>query len=60
MLLTRHRTKTSARWALDGRYLPSDFQAGLLLQLPRSRLRAFLQALPLAEVASDELLAPVD
>ena len=60
MLLTRHRTRTSARWAPDGRSLPLDFQLGLLLQLPRSRLPAFLEALPKAEVANTELLSPVE
>lgn len=60
MLLTRHQTKISARWALDGRYLPSDFRLALLLELPKSHLKAFLEALPRGEPAQGELLAPVE
>lgn len=60
MLLTRHRTDTRARWALNGKYLPRDFRLALLLELPKREARAFLASLPTAEAATGELLAPVE
>ncbi len=60
MYLTRHLTADGPRWALDDRFLPPALGLGLLLQLPRSALPAFLQAIPRTEPASGKLLAPLE
>lgn len=58
--LTRHATAHGARWALNGHYLPEAFSLGLLLDLPKSKLMAFLDALPTSDAASAPLLSPVE
>lgn len=60
MYLSRHQTSEGPRWALDQRYLPKAFDLGLLLELPRQSLSAFLRALPTGEAASGPLLAPIE
>jgi len=60
MYLTRHATQGAPRWALDGTFLPPDFQLGLLLQLPASATGAFLDAMPRSEPASGPLVAPLE
>ena len=60
MHLTRHRTGSGARWALDGRYLPESMTLALLLELPQADLRGVLQALPTGDEAQGPLLAPVE
>ena len=60
MYLTRHQTPDGARWALDARFLPSAFELGLLLQLPRAAIAGFLQAIPCTEPASGPLLPPIE
>jgi 2-dehydro-3-deoxy-D-arabinonate dehydratase len=60
MILTRHWDRERARWALDGRFLPANFDLGLLMQLPAERVKAFLAGLLTDEPASGELLAPVE
>jgi 2-dehydro-3-deoxy-D-arabinonate dehydratase len=60
MYLTRHQTRGGPRWALDDRFLPAQFELGLLLQLPKKAIAGFLQSIPLAESASGSLLPPVE
>ena len=60
MYLTRHQTAQGPRWALDDRFLPAQFELGLLLQLPKSAIPGFLQAIPRTEPAVGKLLAPVE
>jgi 2-dehydro-3-deoxy-D-arabinonate dehydratase len=60
MYLSRHRAERGARWALDGRYLPSEFALERLLELPAAEVRAFLESLSLDEAAEDPLLPPVE
>lgn len=60
MNLTRHMTPHGPRWALDGAYLPPSFDLGLLLELPREAVAPFLEALPAAGEATDDLLAPIE
>ena len=60
MDLSRHSTPDGARWALDGRQLPADFSLGLMLQLPKSALPAFLRSFPAGPPATGRLLAPIE
>src|SRR3712207_687510 len=60
MYLSRHRTDAGARWALDGRYLPSEFALDRLLELPVPDDRDFLENLSLGEAAGEPLLPPVE
>ncbi len=60
MLLTRHTTATSSRWALDGKILPESFLLTELLKLPASEIPDHLSGLPLGEPATGELLVPAE
>jgi 2-dehydro-3-deoxy-D-arabinonate dehydratase len=60
MRLTRHATPQTARWALDGYFLPPSFHLGLLLELPASVIPDALQRLVSDEPATGELLAPIE
>jgi 2-dehydro-3-deoxy-D-arabinonate dehydratase len=60
MYLTRHHTTHGPRWALDGAYLPLDFNLGLLLQLPASALSGALASLPKGGPADGALLPPIE
>lgn len=60
MYLTRHQTVKGPRWALDGRYLPSRFRLGLLLELFANVVPLDLERSPVTEVAEDPLLPPLD
>lgn len=61
MILTRHLTPNgSARWALDGRYLPAHLSLGLLLDLPRERALGLCRDTVTDEAATGALLAPVE
>lgn len=60
MHLSRHNTANGPRWALDGQYLPASFTLGLLLELPKSAISAFLQSLPTDGTANDDVLPPVE
>jgi 2-dehydro-3-deoxy-D-arabinonate dehydratase len=61
MLLTRHEAPGGgARWALDGRLLPSQLGLELLLQMPRANLTDFLRALPRDGAPAGKLLAPIE
>ncbi|MGH7662434.1 MAG: fumarylacetoacetate hydrolase family protein [Vulcanimicrobiaceae bacterium] len=58
--LTRHLTSSGARWAFDGRYLPSGIGLSLLLALSFESMRAILPELAGDEDASDPPLPPLD
>ena len=60
MYLSRHFTARGARWALDGRYLPTAFTLDLLAESPAGDIPAFLGSLPSGEAAEDPLLPPVE
>jgi 2-dehydro-3-deoxy-D-arabinonate dehydratase len=60
MYLTRHQTVKGPRWALDGRYLPSRFRLGLILELFANLVPVDLERSSVAEVAEDPLLPPLD
>ena len=61
MLLTRHEApQGTARWALDGRWLPADLGLDLLLRLRRDRMGAMLRAVPHSEAATGRLLPPIE
>jgi 2-dehydro-3-deoxy-D-arabinonate dehydratase len=60
MYLSRHRTAGGARWALDGRYLPTSFTLDLLLEIPAEGVVSLLEGLTLSEAAEDPLLPPVE
>jgi 2-dehydro-3-deoxy-D-arabinonate dehydratase len=60
MYLSRHRVDEGARWALDGRYLPSEFALDGLLKLPAADVRDSLEGLSVGEVAEVPLLPPVE
>jgi 2-dehydro-3-deoxy-D-arabinonate dehydratase len=58
--LTRHATPQGARWAVDGRWLPTSFHLGLLLQLPVLTIRSALRALVEDGSAEGPLLPPIE
>jgi 2-dehydro-3-deoxy-D-arabinonate dehydratase len=58
--LSRHKTETKSRWALDGKFLPIGFLLDFLLELPRDAALGVLGALPKTAPAQGELLAPVE
>jgi 2-dehydro-3-deoxy-D-arabinonate dehydratase len=60
MLLTKHRTKEGACWALDGSFLPLTIDLKSLLELPRENMIQLLATLPLGESANGEEVAPID
>ncbi|MBC8133797.1 MAG: fumarylacetoacetate hydrolase family protein [Deltaproteobacteria bacterium] len=60
MYLTRHQTPKGPRWALDGHFLPLAFELGLLLQLQREAIAAFLQTVATKEPAHGILLPPLE
>ena len=51
MLLTRHQTKDSAQWALDGVFLPPSLTLSTLLELPRAVMSQLLNTLANGQVA---------
>ena len=60
MYLTRHRTPSGPRWALDAKFLPEDFTMQLVLELPANRMATVLEAAVTEETAVGELLPPLD
>lgn len=60
MYLTRHQDMQGPRWALDGYWLPQDFNLKLLLELPGSSLVGFLKAMPVGGAANDMFMAPIE
>jgi 2-dehydro-3-deoxy-D-arabinonate dehydratase len=61
MILTRHKTSSgAARWALDGRYLPTNLTLSLLLGLPRAQAIRLIAEAVTDLPADGELLPPVE
>ena len=60
MYLTRHATAHGARWAADGHFLPEGLDLSFLLKLSESGIRRVIEASQLDEVATGELLPPVE
>lgn len=60
MYLTRHKTESGSRWAVDGRFLPARLELGALLTLPRAALVALLGSLPAGEAATGDPVTPVE
>src|SRR5215210_9116678 len=60
MYLSRHRTATGPRWALDGRYLPPDLTLERLLEVPAADVRGFLEGQSLEDEAGGTLLPPAE
>ena len=58
--LTRHQTTHGVRWALNGKYLPTQFDLNLLMELPSGAVASFLDSLPLGDAADAPLLPPVE
>jgi 2-dehydro-3-deoxy-D-arabinonate dehydratase len=60
MYLTRHQTTRGARWALNGEYLPTQLNLGLLLELTGEALRGLFESIPVEGAAEDPLLPPLE
>ncbi len=60
MILTKHRLKYSERWALDGFFLPSDFDIKKSLSLNADEFIAALSGLKSKETAVGYLLPPIE
>lgn len=60
MQLARHLTSRGTRWAVDGSFLPPSLALSVLLELRRDAMMQLLAALPRADPANGDLLAPVD
>jgi 2-dehydro-3-deoxy-D-arabinonate dehydratase len=60
MLLTKHKISDGSRWAVDGYFLPSNFNLSILLEMPREKMFQMLNTVPKTESASGEEEAPID
>ncbi|MFO1352153.1 MAG: fumarylacetoacetate hydrolase family protein [Gammaproteobacteria bacterium] len=60
MNLNRLQTPTGPRWALDGRLLAPHFQLSMMLEIPRAKSSALLDALASDEKAEGRLLPPIE
>ena len=60
MYLSRHEAAGGPRWALDGRYLPTDFALRRLLAAEAADIQGFLEEISLEAAAEDPLLPPVE
>ena len=60
MLLTKHKTNDSSRWAVDGRYLLQGLSLSALLEMRRRDMFETLTRFPSTEPAVDEEEAPID
>lgn len=60
MYLTRHLTAHGARWAVDNHFLAHQFELGMLMELPQSRIADVLQALRTDTNAEGDLLPPIE
>ena len=60
MQLSRHETTEGPRWALDGLFLPRQFDLRLLLELPGPRIAGFLRAIPVDAAVTGRLLPPIE
>jgi 2-dehydro-3-deoxy-D-arabinonate dehydratase len=60
MYLTRYQTSAGARWALDGRFLPEQFNVGFLLELPAPAIPELLKTIVTSTPAEGKILAPLE
>ena len=60
MLLTKHRTQSGMRWAIDGCFLPFSLSLSRLLELPRQGMINVLEDVAGGESASGQEAAPID
>jgi 2-dehydro-3-deoxy-D-arabinonate dehydratase len=60
MLLTKHKTTSGSRWAVDGHLLHPNLNLSTLLEMPREEMFQTLKTLSDAEPASGEEEAPID
>jgi 2-dehydro-3-deoxy-D-arabinonate dehydratase len=60
MLLTRHQTMESARWAADGISLPPSLNLSALLEMPGEAMFHLLKTLSAGEPVVGEAVAPLD
>lgn len=60
MYLTKHKVDESEQWALDGKYLPLDFNLKKILQLPMNGMIDYLSNLNTNDEANNELLSPIE
>jgi len=60
MLLSKHSTPTGNRWAIDGKYLPSDWQLSTWLAKEASTARSELEPFATTETAEGRLAAPIE
>ena len=60
MYLTKHKIARGSAWALDGHYLPTDFDFKKLMQLPQKDFHDYLNSLSTTEAADDQLLPPIE
>jgi 2-dehydro-3-deoxy-D-arabinonate dehydratase len=59
-LLTKHQAGGSSRWALNGKWMPSDFNLKNLLTLSLREIKRYLTAVQTAGEATGESLAPIE
>jgi 2-dehydro-3-deoxy-D-arabinonate dehydratase len=59
MILTRHKTESGSRWAIDGLWLPKTFSLEMVLECHHDAIRDILDALPRMGEAEGKLLAPI-
>jgi 2-dehydro-3-deoxy-D-arabinonate dehydratase len=60
MLLTKHRTREGARWAIDGSFLPPSLTLSTLLELSRENMFQLLTNSPVDESSVGGEEAPID
>jgi hypothetical protein len=60
MLLTRHQTSHSPRWAANGHFLTDNFDLRMLLAMPRADMPHFVEQTLTDEPAGGPLLAPIE
>ena len=60
MHLTKHATGTGFSWAADGKLLSADFSFKALMDLPKNRIRDYLEHRFTGEAANQALLAPIE
>ena len=60
MLLTKHKTTGGSRWAVDGHFLPPNFNLSTLLEMRRMTMLEALTNLSGGESAFGEEEAPID
>ena len=60
MYLTRHVTDQGPRWALDGHFLPPQFDLRLLLELSQDQIAPFLKTAVTDEPLTGALLPPIE